>query len=192
MGPPQSIVQSSIYDSHAWFMCQTNVMNVVRAVEGDITKQKVDAIVNAANTQMRGGGGVDGAIHRAAGPELLEECIAKFPNGLATSQAGWTWGYDLPARYVIHVPGPNYGAGQTDPALLRDAYRSCLEVADELSVDSIAFPLLSAGVYRWPLDQAISIAVETLATVQTKASQVLLVSPTLAGQISQELKRIGM
>ncbi|MFZ1382647.1 MAG: macro domain-containing protein [Scrofimicrobium sp.] len=151
-------------------------MPTVTAVLGDLTKQNVDAIVNAASTAMRGGGGVDGAIHRAAGPGLLEECIERFPNGLATGDAGWTNGHNLHTKYVIHTPGPNYRAGQRDPELLKSSYRRCLEVADELGVRTIAFPLISAGVYGWPLDDAIKIAVETLSATPTKVEQISLVA----------------
>ncbi len=104
----------------------------ITAVEGDITRQDVDAIVNAANNAMRGGGGVDGAIHRAGGRAVLEDCIARFPDGLATGDAGWTTAGELPARWVIHVVGPNRHAGQTDRSLLTSCYVRALEVADEL------------------------------------------------------------
>ncbi len=164
-------------------------MTTIRAVTGDITKQHVQAIVNAASPAMRGGGGVDGAIHRGAGPRLLKECVAKFPDGLETSHAGWTPAYDLPAEYVIHVPGPNYAAGQTDPELLRAAYRNCLAVADELGVRSVAFPLLSAGIYGWPTDDAISIATETLTSTPTEVSEILIVSPNLADRTDQYLRK---
>ena len=135
----------------------------ITAVRGDITRQDVDAIVNAANTTMRGGGGVDGAIHRAGGPAVLQDCIDRFPHGLATGDAGWTVAGALPARWVIHTVGPNYRAGQRDPELLRSCYRRSLEVADELGAHSVAFPLISAGIYGWPLDDAVAIAVETVA-----------------------------
>ncbi len=135
----------------------------ITAVRGDITRQDVDAIVNAANTAMRGGGGVDGAIHRAGGPAVLQDCIDRFPHGLATGDAGWTTAGALPARWVIHTVGPNYRAGQRDPELLRSCYRRSLEVADELGAHSVAFPLISAGTYGWPLDDAVAIAVETVA-----------------------------
>lgn len=135
----------------------------ITAVRGDITRQDVDAIVNAANTAMRGGGGVDGAIHRAGGPAVLQDCIDRFPHGLATGDAGWTTAGALPARWVIHTVGPNYRAGQRDPELLRSCYRRSLEVADELGAHSVAFPLISAGIYGWPLDDAVAIAVETVA-----------------------------
>src|SRR5690349_25153851 len=104
----------------------------IEAVEGDITELRVDAVVNAANRRMRGGGGVDGAIHAAAGPALLDECVERFPDGLRTGQAGWTSGHLLPARWVIHVVGPNYAAGETDRRLLVSCYVNALAVADEI------------------------------------------------------------
>lgn len=131
------------------------------AVRGDITVQDVDAIVNAANNAMRGGGGVDGAIHRAGGPAVLRDCIARFPQGLATGDAGWTTGGELAAPWVIHTVGPNHAAGQRDRSLLVSCYRRCLAVADDLGVRSIAFPLISAGVYGWPRTDAVACAVET-------------------------------
>ena len=131
-------------------------------MEGDITTQQVDAVVNAANTAMRGGGGVDGAIHRAGGPAILADCIERFPHGLATGSAGWTTAGNLPARFVIHVVGPNYRAGQRDPALLESCYREAMRLADELAVSTIAFPAVSAGIYGWPLQDAARIAVHTV------------------------------
>ena len=112
----------------------------ITAVRGDITTIAVDAVVNAANNAMRGGGGVDGAIHRAGGPAVLADCIARFPRGLATGDAGWTAAGDLPARWVIHTVGPDRRAGQTDRGLLESCYRRSLEVADELGARSVAFP----------------------------------------------------
>jgi O-acetyl-ADP-ribose deacetylase (regulator of RNase III) len=144
-------------------------LEVVRA---DITTLEVDAIVNAASSRMRGGGGVDGAIHAAAGPELLTECIARFPDGLATGDAGWTHGYQLPARWVIHVVGPDRRAGQDDPRLLESCYTRALEVADELGASSVAFPLVSAGIYGWPLDDAAGIAVASVRSAQTYVASV--------------------
>lgn len=138
-------------------------MPVVTAVLGDITSQEVDAIVNAANNAMRGGGGVDGAIHRGGGPAVLRECIKRYPDGLATGDAGWTTAGDLGARWVIHTVGPNYNAGQCDRAVLESCYRRALEVADELRVRSVAFPLISAGIYGWQLGDAIAAAVGTMA-----------------------------
>lgn len=145
-------------------------------VEGDITLQRVDAIVNAANRAMRGGSGVDGAIHRAGGPAILADCIERFPRGLATGEAGWTTAGHLPARHVIHVVGPNYRAGERDRALLTSCYARAIAVADELSVESIAFPLVSAGIYGWPLDDAAACAVETLCTTPTRVKRCLLVA----------------
>jgi O-acetyl-ADP-ribose deacetylase (regulator of RNase III) len=132
------------------------------AIEGDITRQSVDAIVNAANSAMRGGGGVDGAIHAAGGPAILADCIEKFPHGLPTGRAGWTTAGELPARYVIHVVGPNYRAGQRDPDLLASCYREAMTLAGDLGLATIAFPAVSAGIYGWPLDDAARIAVRTV------------------------------
>jgi O-acetyl-ADP-ribose deacetylase (regulator of RNase III) len=143
---------------------------------GDITTQQVDAIVNAANNAMRGGGGVDGAIHRAGGPAVLADCVKRFPRGLATGQAGWTTAGDLPARWVIHVVGPNYSRGQTDRTLLTSCYSNALAVADELDAKTVAFPLVSAGIYGWPLDDAAAAAVETLRRTPAKVSEARLIA----------------
>lgn len=151
-------------------------MPVITAVLGDITSQKVDAIVNAANSRMRGGGGVDGAIHRAGGPAVLEDCIARFPSGLATGDAGWTTAGQLPARWVIHTVGPNFNAGQRDRALLESCYRRSLEVAEELGARSIAFPLVSAGVYGWPRSDAITVAVRTITASSRAVDDVRIVA----------------
>ncbi|MRH30176.1 O-acetyl-ADP-ribose deacetylase [Microbacterium sp. SYP-A9085] len=145
------------------------------AVQGDMTVQDVDAVVNAANSAMRGGGGVDGAIHRAGGPQILRDCIARFPDGLATGDAGWTTGGDLPARWVIHTVGPNFAAGQRDRSLLVACYRRSLEVADELGARTLAFPLISAGIYGWPKDDAIRVAVETIAGTAARVDHVRIV-----------------
>ena len=139
-------------------------------VKGDITTQDVDAIVNAANRRMRGGSGVDGAIHTAAGPALRRECEERFPAGLATGAAGWTHGHSLPARWVIHVVGPNWNAGERDRALLVSCYVEALAVADELGARSVAFPLVSAGVYGWPREDAIRAAVDTLRLTSASTS----------------------
>ena len=152
-------------------------------VEGDITEQDVDAVVNAANRAMRGGGGVDGAIHRAGGREILEDCIARFPDGLPTGQAGWTTAGDLPAQWVIHVVGPNHAAGQTDRSLLVSCYARALAVADELGARTVAFPLVSAGVYGWPLGDAVDAAVDTLGSTPTDVDEARMVAfsdPTYA------------
>ncbi len=148
----------------------------LEVVEGDITQQDVDAVVNAANRAMRGGGGVDGAIHAAGGPAVLEDCKKRFPHGLATGDAGWTTAGDLPARWVIHVVGPNHRAGQTDRSLLTSCYRRALEVADELGARTVAFPLVSAGIYGWPLDDAVAAAVETLRGTPTEVELARMVA----------------
>lgn len=148
----------------------------ISVVSGDITTQRVEAIVNAANSRMRGGGGVDGAIHAAAGPSLLEECVRRFPDGLATGAAGWTYAGDLPCRWVIHVVGPNRYAGQTDPNLLASCYRNALRVADELTAVTLALPLVSAGVYGWDVDEAARIAVQTLRSTPTAVHEARMVA----------------
>ncbi|MEP6666672.1 MAG: O-acetyl-ADP-ribose deacetylase [Nocardioidaceae bacterium] len=148
----------------------------IAVVHGDITTQQVDAVVNAANTAMRGGGGVDGAIHRAGGPAILEDCIARFPHGLTTGDAGWTTAGDLPARWVIHVVGPNYARGQTDRSLLTSCYCRALQVADELNARTVAFPLVSAGIYGWPLQDAADAAVETLRSSPAQVEEARLVA----------------
>ena len=145
-------------------------------VQGDITGQQVDAVVNAANRAMRGGGGVDGAIHRAGGPAVLDDCVRRFPDGLATGDAGWTTGGDLAARWVIHVVGPNFSAGQRDRSLLTSCYSRALAVADELGARSVAFPLVSAGIYGWPKDDAVDAAVETLRATSTGVEEARLVA----------------
>ena len=151
-------------------------MLVITAVLGDITKQRVDAIVNAANNAMRGGGGVDGAIHAGGGPAILRDCIQRFPNGLATGDAGSTTAGNLPAQWVIHTVGPNYNAGQRDRSLLKSCYRRALSVADELGARSVAFPLISAGVYGWPRRDAIAAAIETIAAADTRVEEARLVA----------------
>ena len=148
----------------------------VTLVRGDITRQEVDAVVNAANNGMRGGGGVDGAIHRVGGPAVLADCIARFPDGLATGDAGWTTAGELPARWVIHVVGPDRTAGQTERGLLLSCYTRALEVADELGARSVAFPLVSAGVYGWPKDDAIACALEAFGSAETSVEEARIVA----------------
>jgi O-acetyl-ADP-ribose deacetylase len=147
----------------------------IRLVEGDITAQRADAIVNAANSRMRGGGGVDGAIHRTGGPEILADCVRRFPDGLAVGRAGWTVAGDLPAQWVIHVVGPNWNAGQRDPGLLESCYRQALRVADELGARTVAFPAVSAGIYGWPVEDAARIAIRTVATAETEVQEAVFV-----------------
>ncbi len=152
-------------------------------MRGDLTEQRVDAIVNAANEAMRGGGGVDGAIHRRGGPAILSDCVKRFPRGLPTGQAGWTTAGDLPARWVIHCVGPIWSETQDRSDLLTSCYTNALRVADDLGVASIAFPAISAGAYGWPLNDAARLAVQAVLGASTQVADVRFVlfsDPALA------------
>src|SRR5919106_4959540 len=151
----------------------------VTLVKGDITEQRVDAVVNAANHSLLGGGGVDGAIHRRGGPEILAECRRlrepRFPGGLPTGEAVATTAGRLPARWVIHTVGPTYAKNTDKSHLLAACFRNSLAVADELGATTVAFPAISTGVYHWPVDDAARIAVETVRATATGVGEVIFV-----------------
>lgn len=148
--------------------------STLELVEGDITKQDVDAIVNAANSSLLGGGGVDGAIHRAAGPQLLEEC--RTLGGCETGSAKITRGYKLKARHVIHAVGPVYRDGKHgEPALLASAYRTCLELASQNQCASVAFPAISTGAYGYPMEDAARVAFRTIIDYVSQHPEIKLV-----------------
>jgi len=148
----------------------------MEAVQGDITAQQVDAVVNAANQALAGGGGVDGAIHRAAGHRELQEACQAL-GGCATGDAKATAGFGLPARWIIHAVGPRWrGGDKGEPEALASCYRRSLEVADELGATSIAFPAISTGIYGYPPEQAARIAVETIRSTPTEVELVRLVA----------------
>lgn len=149
----------------------SSVAGVLRAVQGDITKLTVDATVNAANSSLLGGGGVDGAIHRAAGPDLVHEC--RLLGGCKTGQAKLTRGYRLPARYIIHTVGPVWRGGNDGEAdLLADCYRNAMALAAQQQVQTIAFPCISTGIYHFPPDLAARIAVATVRAAMAAGSSV--------------------
>ena len=146
---------------------------------GDITEQHVDAIVNAANSSLLGGGGVDGAIHRRGGPEILEECRAlrasAYGRGLPTGQAVATTAGRLPARWVIHTVGPVFSTSEDRSALLADCHRNSLLIADALGARSVALPAISTGVYRWPIEDAAVIALRTVSESATRVDEIRFV-----------------
>ena len=151
----------------------------IELVEGDITAQEVDAIVNAANSSLLGGGGVDGAIHRRGGPSILAECrdlrASRYGGGLPAGEAVATTAGELPARWVIHTVGPVYDAGRDLSATLRSCYSRSLVVADELGARTVAFPLISAGAYGWPLEDAVRQALAGMRSAETRVVEARLV-----------------
>ncbi|MEU4169932.1 O-acetyl-ADP-ribose deacetylase [Streptomyces sp. NPDC026665] len=154
-------------------------MTTITLVQGDITRQSVDAVVNAANSSLLGGGGVDGAIHRRGGPAILAECrklrAGHYGKGLPTGRAVATTAGDLDARWVIHTVGPRYSREEDRSELLASCYRESLRVADELGARTVAFPAVSAGIYGWPMDDAARIAVETVRAAGTDVEEVRFV-----------------
>ncbi|OIK23803.1 O-acetyl-ADP-ribose deacetylase [Streptomyces malaysiense] len=154
-------------------------MTGILLVEGDITHQSADAIVNAANSSLLGGGGVDGAIHRRGGPEILAECralrAARYGRGLPTGQAVATTAGRLDARWVIHTVGPVFSEGEDRSPLLASCYRESLGVADALGARTVAFPAISTGVYRWPMADAARIALQTVRSVETAVEEIRFV-----------------
>ncbi|ANJ10272.1 MULTISPECIES: O-acetyl-ADP-ribose deacetylase [Streptomyces] len=150
-------------------------MTTITLVQGDITRESADAIVNAANSSLLGGGGVDGAIHRRGGPAILAECrslrAGHLGKGLPTGEAVATTAGDLDARWVIHTVGPVYSTTEDRSGLLASCYRESLRVADELGARTVAFPAVSTGVYRWPLDDAARIALDTVRTTPTSVTE---------------------
>ena len=147
----------------------------ITLIRGDITEQRVDAVVNAANSSLLGGGGVDGAIHRRGGPAILAECrelrSSRYPDGLPPGQAVATTAGDLPCRWVIHTVGPVHSLQDDRSALLASCYTESLRVADELGAETVAFPAISTGVYRWPLDHAAEIATRAVMGAPSRVAE---------------------
>jgi O-acetyl-ADP-ribose deacetylase (regulator of RNase III) len=154
-------------------------MTTISLVQGDITRESADAIVNAANSSLLGGGGVDGAIHRRGGPAILADCrklrASHYGKGLPTGKAVATTAGDLDARWVIHTVGPRHSGEEDRSELLASCYRESLRVADELGARTVAFPAVSAGIYGWPIDDAARIAVETVRATETAVEEVRFV-----------------
>jgi len=169
------------------------ILDKLEVMQGDITKLAVDAIVNAANTSLLGGGGVDGAIHRAAGPDLLKEC--RELGGCPTGEARITRGYKLAARHVIHTVGPVYSGKPRDKTLLTGCYRNSLQLAADNNLTSIAFPAISCGVYGYPIEKACKIAVDTTGTCLETAPSItrvifMLFSPAHLNVYAQYLRNL--
>ena len=164
---------------------------------GDITAERVDAVVNAANSSLLGGGGVDGAIHRRGGPTILAECralrVSRYPDGLPAGQAVATTGGNLPARWVIHTVGPVYSAREDRSALLASCYEQSLRVADELGAQTVAFPAVSAGAYGWPPRDAARVALATVSgsRCQVAEARFVLFTPDMLDVFRQVLASHG-
>jgi len=156
----------------------------IELVQGDITKQVLDAIGNAANSKLAGGGGVDGAIHRAGGPSIMQALRSSYPQGCPTGRAVITPGGNLTARYVLHAVGPVYSGRPKDAELLSRAYQSCLELCVQHGIKTVAFPSLSTGVYRYPVDEAAIVALQTVREFLQTQSMIILVRFVLFDEIT--------
>ena len=169
----------------------------IELVQGDITNERTDAIVNAANSTLMGGGGVDGAIHRAGGPAILEECkkvrATEWPDGLPTGEAVATTAGDLPATWVIHTVGPVFAKGEDRSHLLASCHTRSLDVASELGARTIAFPAISTGVYGYPVEDAARVAIHSVSRTQTDVEQVrfVLFGEAAFGAFSRALEELG-